>query len=32
MCKIFGYLGKKQEIIKKSIKALKTLISRGYDL
>jgi len=31
MCGIFGYLGKKQEIIKKSIKALKILRSRGYD-
>jgi len=31
MCGIFGYLGKKQNIIKKSIKALKILRSRGYD-
>ena len=31
MCGIFGYLGKKQEIILKSIKALKILRSRGYD-
>jgi glucosamine--fructose-6-phosphate aminotransferase (isomerizing) len=31
MCGIFGYLGEKQEIIKKSIKALKILRSRGYD-
>jgi glucosamine--fructose-6-phosphate aminotransferase (isomerizing) len=31
MCGIFGYLGKKQRIIKKSIKALKILRSRGYD-
>tara|TARA_B110000285_G_C15116927_1_gene614681 strand:- start:626 stop:2473 length:1848 start_codon:yes stop_codon:yes gene_type:complete len=31
MCGIFGYLGKKQSIIKKSIKALKILRSRGYD-
>jgi len=31
MCGIFGYLGAKKQIIKKSIKALKILRSRGYD-
>jgi len=31
MCGIFGYLGKKQRIIKKAIKSLKILRSRGYD-
>ena len=31
MCGIFGYLGKKQQVLKKCIKALKILRSRGYD-